>query len=157
MRTFYKLIIGIPILTTFLISLIFFALGVFEAIEGLMGILQGLVNSDARPGLLLFQSLDLFLIGFLFLIFSLGFMQLFLPRPSKFIKLVDSIAPPWLKVESFSELKLILWDTVLTTLVVLFIGDMFRAAGKYDWTLTILPIGIFLISLGKYLIIKSKK
>ena len=135
MRTFFKFVIGVPIITTFLISLIFLGLGVYEATQGVIGILQGLVESDARPGLLLFQSLDLFLIGFLFLIFSLGFAQLFFPKPSKVIRLVENISPSWLHVENFTQLKLILWDTVLTTLVVLFVGDVFSARGiQYDWS-----------------------
>ncbi len=157
MRTFFKIIICVPIITTFLISLIFIGLGVYETSQGLIGVLDGLVGTNARPGLLLFQSLDLFLIGFLFLIFSLGFAQLFIPRPSKIISLVENISPKWLHVENFTQLKLILWDTVLTTLVVLFIVDVFRLNNEYDWSLTILPITIFLISFGKYLIIKSKK
>ena len=157
MRTFFKFVIGIPIVTTFLISLIFLALGVYEASQGVIGILQGLIESDARPGLLLFQALDLFLIGFLFLIFSLGFAQLFFPKPSRVLKLLEIITPPWLHVETFTQLKLILWDTVLTTLVVLFVADVFRASSEYDYSLAILPSAIFLISLGKYLIIKSKK
>jgi uncharacterized membrane protein len=70
---------------------------------------------------------------------------------------LDGIAPIWLQVENFTQLKLILWDTVLTTLVVLFIGDVFIASGKYDWSLTIIPIAILLISLAKFLIKKVKK
>ena len=106
MRTFFKFVIGIPIVTTFLISLIFLALGVYEASQGVIGILQGLIESDARPGLLLFQALDLFLIGFLFLYFSsLGFAQLFFPKPSRVLKLLEMITPPWLHVETFTNLN----------------------------------------------------
>ena len=71
------------------------------------------------------------------------------------MNLVDSITPDWLKVESFTQLKLILWDTVLTTLVVLVVGNVFRAKGKYDWELVIVPAIILLISLSKHLIKKS--
>ncbi len=157
MRTLFKLIIGVPIITTFIIAIVFIGLAVYETILGITGIFQGLANTEARPGLLLFQALDLFLIGFLFLIFSLGFAQLFFPKDSKISQFVESIAPSWLHVESFTQLKLILWDTVLTTLVVLFVGEVFTASGQYDWSLTMLPIGIFLISLAKYLIKKAKQ
>ena len=157
MKLFFKLIIGVPVITTFFISLVFLALGVYETLEGVIGIFQGLVNSEARPGLLLFQALDLFLIGFLFLIFSLGFAQLFFPRPSRVISLVESISPSWLQIENFTQLKFIMWDTVLTTLVVVFVGDIFRATGTYDWTFITIPCAILLISLGKYLIKKPKK
>jgi uncharacterized membrane protein YqhA len=157
MKTIFKVIIGIPIVTTFIIGIIFIGLGVYEASLGLTGIIKGEILAEARPGLKLFQALDLFLIGFLFLIFSIGFLQLFFPKPSKIMNRLDGIAPIWLQVENFTQLKLILWDTVLTTLVVLFIGDVFIASGKYDWSLTIIPIAILLISLAKFLIKKVKK
>jgi len=157
MKAFFKLIIVIPIITTFIIALIFIGLGVYETSLGIMGILNGEILSDDRPGLKLFQSLDLFLIGFLFLIFSIGFLQLFFPKPSRVMNIMDGIAPKWLQVENFTQLKLILWDTVLTTLVVLFIGDAFIASGEYDWNLTIIPIAILFISLAKFLIKKVNK
>jgi len=97
-------------------------LGVYETVIGFSGFLKGQIHSETTPGLLLFQSLDLFLIGFLFLIFSLGFFQLFYPKPSRLMTTIDDIAPDWLKVKNFTQLKLILWDTVLTTLVIIFIG-----------------------------------
>jgi uncharacterized membrane protein YqhA len=157
MKIVFKIILGVPILTTFFIALIFLGLGVFEAGMGLTGILKGLANTEERPGLMLFQVLDLFLIGCLFFIFSIGFFQLFYPQPSRMTKNMNDLTPKWLQVESFTQLKLILWDTVLTTLVVVFIGDVFRAAGEYTWSLTIIPIAIFLISLGKFLIKNVKK
>lgn len=156
MKTTFKLIIGVPIITTFVIAIIFLGLGVYETVLGIIGVSLGEIKSETTPGLLLFQALDLFLIGFLFLIFSIGFLQLFYPKPSKVMNVVDGITPQWLHVESFTQLKLILWDTVLTTLVVLFIGDAFTAGGEYDWDLTIIPIGILLISLSKFLIKKAK-
>ncbi len=157
MKTVFKFIIGVPIITTFIIAIVFIGLGVYEATSGIIGIAKGQILSETRPGLMLFQALDVFLVGFLFLIFSLGFSQLFFPKPSRITNMVDNISPKWLHVESFTQLKLILWDTVLTTLVVLFIGDVYRASGQYYWELTILPIGIFLISLAKFLIKKVKK
>ena len=156
MKTLFKFIIGIPVITTLIIAIIFLGIGVYETGLGISGIIKGQIGTDATPGIVLFQALDVFLIGFLFLIFSIGFSQLFFPKPSKIMDALDSITPNWLKVENFTQLKLILWDTVLTTLVVLFIGDAFRASGQYDWQLTIIPIAILLISLGKFLIKKVK-
>lgn len=156
MKTFFKFIIGIPVICSFIIAIIFLGLGVYETILGIEGIIKGLVHTDAAPGLILVNSLDVFLVGFLFLIFSIGFSQLFLPKPSKLMNALDSITPLWLKVENFTQLKLILWDTVLTTLVVMVIGDAFRSKGNYDWQLTIIPITILLISLSKFLIKNSK-
>ena len=154
MKTFFKFIIGLPIFSSFLIAIVFLGIGVYETAIGIIGILSGQMHTEATPGINLFQALDVFLIGFLFLIFSIGFAQLFIPKPSKIVDFFDKITPEWLRVENFTQLKLILWDTALTTLVVMFIGDAFKAGGKYDWELTIIPIAILLISFSKYLIKK---
>lgn len=156
MKTFFKFIIGIPVVTSFIIGIIFLGLGVYETGLGIEGIIKGQVNTDAAPGLKLVKSLDVFLIGFLFLIFSIGFSQLFIPKPSKIMNLMDSITPAWLRVENFTQLKIILWDTVLTTLVVMFVADIVSAKGEYVWELMVIPIAILLISLSRYLIKKGK-
>ena len=154
MKTLFKFIIGIPVICSFLIALIFMLAGVYEGVQGTVGILKGQIGTESTPGVKLFNSLDLFLLGFLFLIFSIGFFQLFFPRPTKFVAIVDTITPDWLKVENFTQLKLILWDTALTTLVVLFVGEAFKAYGTYTWELIIIPIAIVLIALSKFLVIK---
>ena len=80
----------------------------YETVIGTMGIFQGQTRSETTSGLWLFQALDLFLVGFLFLIFSIEFLQLFYPKPSRIMDAVDNIAPNRLHVENFTQLKLIL-------------------------------------------------
>ncbi len=157
MKAFFRFIIAIPVITSLIIAVLFIAMGVYETAHGVIGILKGQVHSEVRPGLKLFEALDIFLIGFLFLIFSIGFAQLFFLKPSKFMDWIDSFTPEWLKVNSFTDLKLILWDTVLTTLVFLCIGDVYTADGHYTWEMLITPIAILLISLSKFLIKRAKK
>jgi uncharacterized membrane protein YqhA len=157
MKTFFKFIIGVPVICSFFIAMVFLAIGVYETVVGISALLAGQIHTDASPGLKLLEALDVFLIGFLFLIFSIGFSQLFFPKPSRIVSLIDTITPEWLKVENFTQLKLILWDTVLTTLVVMFVGDAFRKQGEYEWKLMLIPIAILLISLSKFLIKVSKK
>lgn len=158
MKALLNIILSIPIISTFLISLVFFGIGVYETASGIKAILQGQIHTEVRPGIILFQALDVFLIGFLFLIFSIGFAQLFISDDSRIKSFIMKWTPTWLKVESFTQLKLILWDTVLTTLVVLFAGETFRSLDDvYDWKLLFIPVAILLISLSKFLIIRSKK
>jgi uncharacterized membrane protein YqhA len=157
MKTIFKFIISIPIICTFLIGVVFLGLGVYKTFEGFTYILKGYVDTNVRPGVLLFEALDVFLFAFLFFIFSIGFSQLFIPKPSRIKKAFESITPEWLKVHTFTELKLILWDTVLTTLVVFFVGNVFRnEKGIYNWETTIIPVTIILISFSKYIIKKSE-
>lgn len=154
MKTIYKIIILVPVLSSLIISCVFIGIGVYETFLGIKGVFTGLVHTDATPGVNLFEALDIFLIGFLFLIFAIGFSQLFMPKQSKFMETIEIITPDWLKVQNFTQLKLILWDTVLTSLVVKFVGDAYRLHGKYDWELAIIPITILLISLSRFLLKK---
>ena len=101
MKTFFKFIIGIPVVSSFIISLIFLGLGVYEMGIGISGILKGLVHTEASPGLVLVQSLDLFLIGFLFLIFSIGFTQLFIPKESGSVAFVNICDNSHLLIKTF--------------------------------------------------------
>ncbi len=147
MKIIFKIIVGVPVISSMFIALVFIGVGVYEASIGTIGIFMGELHTETTPGIQLIESLDLFLLGFLFLIFSIGFSQLFFPKPSRLMNAIDIITPDWLKVKSFTELKLILWDTLLTTLVIKFVSDTFLAHGVYNWRLTIVPIGIFLIGL----------
>jgi uncharacterized membrane protein YqhA len=155
MKILFRIIVGVPIVSSMFIALVFIGVGVYVAINGTYGIFMGEMYTETTPGLKLIESLDLFLIGFLFLIFSLGFSQLFFPKPSILMDAIDIITPDWLKVKNFTELKMILWDTLLTTLVIKFVSDAYTAYGDYNWPLTIVPIGIFLIALSRYLIKKD--
>ncbi len=156
MKILFKIIVGLPVISSMFIALVFIGVGVYSASLGTYGIFMGEIGSETTPGLKLIESLDMFLIGFLFLIFSIGFSQLFFPKPSRLMGVIDTITPDWLKVKNFTELKLILWDTLLTTLVIKFVSDAFLADGVYNWELTIVPIGILLISISRFLIKKDK-
>jgi len=102
-------------------------------------------------------ALDGFLLSFLFIIISIGFTQLFIPKPSKLIDALGSITPEWLMVENFTQLKLILWDTMLITLVVKFLEGVFRGNHESFLQFIGLPVAIFLIATSKYMILKSEK
>jgi len=156
MKILFKIIVGVPVISSMFIALVFIGVGVYSASLGTYGIFMGELGGETTPGLKLIESLDMFLIGFLFLIFSIGFSQLFFPKPSMFMRVIDTITPDWLKVKNFTELKLILWDTLLTTLVIKFVSDAFTASGNYNWLLMIVPIGILLIAISRYLIKKDK-
>ena len=157
MKTFFKLIILIPVICSFFIAIIFLGMGVYRTSQGVKGILMGKIFTDDSPGVMFLEALDGFLLGFLFIIFSIGFSQLFVPKPSKIMNLVNSITPEWLKVDSFTQLKFILWDTLLTTLFVKFLVDVFKSSGENIWQLMTVPVGILLLAISKYLISTKDK
>jgi uncharacterized membrane protein YqhA len=81
------------------------------------------VNSErAMLGLLavgLLHSIDLFLMAIVFFVFSLGILVLFDNPGNETIRL-----PEWLRISNFTQLKVILWEAILTTLVVSFIAGL---------------------------------
>ena len=75
---------------------------------------QGEIHTESHPGLSILESLDVFLVALVFLIFALGIAKLFLPEPSEKGGLR---LPNWMQIQNFTQLKLLLWEAVLTTLV----------------------------------------
>jgi len=97
-----------------------------------------------KPGLEIIESLDLFLVAFLFLILSLGFMKLFFPDFNGFNK----ISLPWLKVEDFFQLKHLTWNAILLTLLITFGTHVIRSTGPLEWTMLIVPAAVFLFAMS---------
>lgn len=69
----------------------------------------------------LLRSVDLFLIAIVFFVFSIGVLALFNTRdegvfPANF--------PKWLQIRNFIQLKVILWEAILTTLVVSYLAGL---------------------------------
>ena len=156
MKFYYKIIIALPIIFSQIIALIFIGIGIYYSSMGTLGIFSGEMGTESTPALKLLHALDMFLFGFLFIIFSLGFSQLFLPK-SKLSTVLDGITPSWLHVKNFTELKLILWETRLTTILVMFIEDLYKSGGHYNWEMALIPVSIFLISLSIFFIRKGGK
>ena len=97
----------------------------------------------------LLKTVDIFLMVIVFFVFSVGLLILFhdpaTPLPINI--------PPWLRLKSFVELKVILWEAILTTLVVAYLAGLAEKRmeqipfGVYD---LIIPGAIFLIALSLY-------
>ena len=156
MKLYYKIVVALPVIFSQLIALIFIGIGIYEFGTGITGIALGELGTESAPGLKLLHTLDMFLFGFIFIIFSLGFSQLFLPE-SKLSTVLDSITPNWLHVKNFTELKLILWETLLTSLVLMFVEQVFKNEGSCNWQMGLVPVSIFLISLSIFFIRKGEK
>ena len=123
-------------------SLVFIGIAVYKSIHAYILIAQGRI--EERPGVYIAESLDGFLIALFFLVFAIGIAKLFLSNTS-FIKGYDL---PWLKVESFSDLKLILWEMLLTTLFVFFATSLILNEAQLDWTMLIIPLSILMLTLA---------
>lgn len=136
-------------------SLAFLVLGGRIAFHAYLIIVRGAAaGENVRPGLELLHSLDFLLIALVLLILGLGVFKLFLLPPS-----TDHHAfklPTWLNMDTFSDLKVLLWETILTALVVFGLPTLSAdLVGKLDWTALVLPAAITLLSLGLYFMKKA--
>jgi uncharacterized membrane protein YqhA len=141
----------VVVILALLHSLAFLVIGARSALTTYWHVLVG---TGQRPGLELLHSLDLFLVSLLLMILGLGVAKLFLlpaeaaHRPSHL--------PSWLDVESFSDLKFLLWETILTTLVVVALTVFTANIGeKLEWTALVMPAAILLLALSLYFMKKA--
>jgi uncharacterized membrane protein YqhA len=146
MEKILRVAIVVVVVITFINALVFFGLGVFYSIQTYWNLLWGTAG-EHRPGLAIVESMDRFFIGFIFIIFSVGLSKLFLPGSTIFQKL----DLPWLAVADFHQLKLLLWSTILTAVLVEWLVATAAKAAYFDWPDLVLPIGIFILAVaGKF-------
>ncbi len=142
MKLVLRIIILVICVFTFLNALMFVGMSVYRSFHAYALIFQG--NIGERPGVHLAEALDGFLLAVVFIIFAIGIGKLFIPD----IKLLQKIQISWLEPKNFSELKGILWEAVLTTLVVLFASMIVQHLENLTWDLLIIPASILLIAVG---------
>jgi uncharacterized membrane protein YqhA len=121
-------------------SLFFVCLAVYRSVHAYILVAQGRI--EERPGVHIAESLDGFMLALFFIIFSIGIAKLFLPK-ANFLSKYDL---PWLKVEDFSQLKLIMWEVLLTTIFVFFITKLIIINDEVDWKLLIYPASILMLA-----------
>ena len=138
---------------TMINSFVFLGLGAYLSVTGIIGIFEEGIHSEAHPGLKILESLDIFLVGLVFLIFAIGIAQLFHPKADDEM---ESFLPKWLDFENFGEVKLVLWEAILTTLVVLFVSDVVKREGKFDWLMMFIPAAILVLSVSLFIIRRTE-
>jgi uncharacterized membrane protein YqhA len=135
MHRILKYSILVVVFITFVNTLVFFGLGIYYSVLSYLEIIHGRI--DSHPGIILVESLDRFLIGFVFIIFSIGLSRLFLAE-STFLKNYDL---PWLKITEFSQIKTLLLSAILVALFVAWAPSAILEAQQSDinWTVILFP------------------
>jgi uncharacterized membrane protein YqhA len=125
------------------------ALGVFRAYEAYELAMSGRewVGSD-RPGIHIAESVDALLFSLVLIVLSCGTATLFL-RPGG--QEVDPRVPKWMRVESITELKALLWESILVVLVVGALTSLTAHMDNLHWNLLVLPVAILLLSVSLFL------
>ncbi len=92
-------------------------LGVIHTVDSFDQIYEYIVthNKDIHPGIAIIDTLDIFLIALVFLIFSIGISRLFIKHDNDEF---DKSLPKWLRIESFTDLKVVLMEAIIATLFV---------------------------------------
>jgi uncharacterized membrane protein YqhA len=111
----------------FIIVIVVFAAGIFITGLGLYDFTHAFAffsNSEAHgsvqiAAISLLRAVDLFLMAIVLYVFSIGLLALFNNRTDKEFPVN---MPAFLKVKNFVELKVILWEAILTTLVIGYLG-----------------------------------
>lgn len=93
---------------------------------------------EEKPGAMLAEVLDSFLVMLFCIIFGIGISKLFLPD----IIFFKGYSLPWLKLDSFSSLKLVLWEMLLTSLFVFFATSLIINEDHAEWTTLITPASV---------------
>ncbi|HXJ19514.1 MAG TPA: YqhA family protein [Polyangia bacterium] len=134
-------------------ALAFMALGIRTALHAYGLILAGAKDIGAgRPGVELLHSLDTLFISMVLIVLALGMAKLFLRSPADHD---DSKLPVWLRIESITELKVLIWETVLTTLLIVAMSDI--SSSLYEpttWTILITPAAVLLLAISLFFIKK---
>ncbi len=132
---------------TFINALFFFGLGIYHSILAYIGILSGELS---HPGVDLVEAMDRFLIGFVFIIFSVGLAKLFLTK----YEFLSRYELPWLELKDFHQLKTLLMAAILIALFVAWIPNapIFDTDGTYTWTEFVFPVSLVLMAFAARLI-----
>jgi len=104
-----------------------------------------------RPLLPALEAVDVFFMAIAFFIVAVGLVQLFIGD----LPFLKDVSFAWMRVESYTQLKLLLWDTFLVTLLVLFLTRIF-AAQTLGWEQLVMPAAILMLTVSSFLLKKGK-
>jgi uncharacterized membrane protein YqhA len=119
--------------------------GVWFTYEAYHNVLTG--AAVERPLMPALEAVDLFFMALAFFIVAIGLAQLFVGD----MPLVKNLSFAWMHIESFSQLKLLLWDTFLVTLLVSFVTRL-MSAHTIGWDMLVLPGAILMLTVSSFLL-----
>ena len=140
----YVIIFVVGIL--FVNSIFFIIGGTVYSVKGYIEFTKnGFMPSETlNPGLQILKGLDAFMLAIIFLIFGLGIARLFL-----FNKAPDDHIPSWLRFHEMKGLKVLLWETILVTLVI-YCLQVLLTHKELGYELLILPCAILLLAVALF-------
>ena len=151
-----KLFVSIIAVLIFLCGVVLAIIGVYDFVTVFSHIGSDGHKATTSMALGLLRAVDAFLIAVVFFVLALGMLILFNDPETKF----PASLPEWLRIKNFMELKAILWESILTTLVVAYLARLAeRAIEGKELTIKslIIPGGVFLLAVSLFLLKKGEK
>ncbi len=157
----YRYLSYVAVIATAAAAVLVFLIGVMKTIEAYATFLRQLstplVNEPAAVNksiALLVQSIDLFLIGMVFMVFSYGVTTLFIKK----IELPESNVLNWVRMDNINHLKVVLGEMIIIVLFVNFLEIVLLNAADLTFEMLALPVGIVLLALAlKFLDLSGEK
>lgn len=159
MKTLFRLLTFVIVF----IAILVFAAGLFITGLGVYDFTHAFAVFDnyAEKGsiqlsaIALLRAVDLFLMAIVLFVFSIGLMVLFNNRSEQAL---PTNFPSWLKVKNFIELKITLWEAILTTILVGYLGYLVELRLERKPIViqdVALPVAIFLIATSLFFMKKG--
>ncbi len=141
----------------FLSGVVFALLGIYDFVHAFTYI----ANEDKTTvvgfiAIGLLRSVDLFLVAIVLFVFSIGLFVLFFNSDESTIPVK---LPAWLRIKDFIQLKVLLWEAILTTLVVSYLAALAEKrmnGGELVIHDLIIPGAIFLIAASLFFLKKGE-
>jgi uncharacterized membrane protein YqhA len=152
-----RFLAAVVVLLSVLHAVTFLFLGARSAMHTYVQVFGGtsLTAPIDRPGLELLHSLDFMLVSLVLIILATGVAKLFLISPAVSERIGASL-PSWLNIETFSDLKTLLWESVLFALLIIGLSALTSGVDEsLRWTALIIPGAILLLSLSLYFLKKT--
>ena len=154
-----KILLVIIFFIALLVSAAGFAFTVLGAIEFVHAASHIFNHSDEMyiqsTAIKLLQSVDMFLLSIVLYVFALGIVMLFHKNIGDELR---EVLPEWLQIRDFMQLKALLWEAILTTLVVSYLAYLVGiklSGGVFSIEILVLPLSILIISASLYLLKKA--
>ena len=143
-----RYVVLLAILTMFINSVFLIIGGTILSVKGYMEFIQnGFIPSETyKPGIYIMKGLDGFMLAIIFIIFGLGIARLFL-----FNRISDEEIPSWLRFQDMKGLKVLLWETILVTLVI-YCLQVLLTYKQLSLELLIIPGAILLLALALFFV-----
>ncbi|MCU0363396.1 MAG: YqhA family protein [Bacteroidales bacterium] len=143
-----RYIISVAVGVLFLNSVFFIVGGTLFSAKGYIEFVQNgfMPHETYNPALYLLKGLDAFMLAIIFMIFGLGIARLFI-----FADAPEDQIPSWLRFHEMKGLKVLLWETILVTLVI-YCLQVLLTHKELSLELLIMPAAILLLAVALYVV-----